>query len=138
KQPDLQRAFGTHSLWDLVRAIARRYLHAEPDVSQRVACGRAGMMVLSWLADALAALDAPQIVALGDPVIGAATQWLQAGLAPSECTATAEAWAWMRRASQRPSPPRMRSAVACWCSRWCGFCAFSLPAFYASIANVRL
>ena len=49
------------------------------------------MMVLSWLADALAAIDAPQIVALSDPVIGAATQWLQASLALSESTAAAQA-----------------------------------------------
>ncbi len=95
KQPDLQHAFGTQSLWDLVRVVAERYLHAAHTVTEHVARGKSGMLVLSWLADALAAVNSPpnSVVAMNDPVIAAATEWLQASLSLSETptAATAEA-----------------------------------------------
>jgi hypothetical protein len=86
QSPELQAVFGVRNAWDLVHEIAQRYLHANPDIQTRLTRGTAGMLVLSWLADALPALGggAPNLATLSDPVIVAATQWIEASLSLSE------------------------------------------------------
>jgi hypothetical protein len=81
QQPSVQHAVGAHSLWTAVDAVASRYLHIHPDTSAYVMRGKAGLIVLSWLADSLPRLnDGEVLVTLNHPVIGAATEWLQASL----------------------------------------------------------
>jgi len=86
KRQELQAVFGVRSAWALVVEIAQRYLRANPNVQIRLARGKAGMLVLSWLADALPALGArtSNIVGAGDPVIAEAEQWIEASLNLSE------------------------------------------------------
>jgi hypothetical protein len=81
QQPGVQHAFGARSLWTAVRAVASRYLHINPDTSSYVTRGKSGLILLSWLADSLPHLNDNQpLVTLDHPVIGAATEWLQASL----------------------------------------------------------
>jgi hypothetical protein len=90
QQTGVQRAFGVHSLWGAVRAIATRYLHADTDVQAYVARGKSGLTVLSWLADSLPSIDdGPPLVTLDHPAIAAATEWLQASLTIREAASQA-------------------------------------------------
>ncbi|MGH7455553.1 MAG: hypothetical protein ACRENG_29635 [bacterium] len=86
KQTPVQQAVSASSVWGAVRSIAERYMNESFDISSHVTRGKAGMMVLAWLAEALPHLgdyNAP-LVALDHPVIAAATEWLQASLALEE------------------------------------------------------
>ena len=77
----IERAVGGRSLWTAVQAIAKRYLHIDPDTSSYVTRGKSGLIILSWLADSLPRLDTGgTLVTLDHPVIGAATEWLEASL----------------------------------------------------------
>jgi hypothetical protein len=90
KQTPVQRAVGASSVWGAVRSIAERYMNESFDISSHVTRGKAGMMVLAWLVEALPHLgdyNAP-LVALNHPVIAAATEWLQASLALEERSLT--------------------------------------------------
>jgi hypothetical protein len=81
QQPSLQRAFGARSLWTLVRAVATRYLHFQPDTSAYVTRGKSGLILLSWLADSLPLVNSGQpLLTVAHPAIGAAAEWLQASL----------------------------------------------------------
>lgn len=85
QQPGVQHAFGAHSLWTAVRAVASRYLHLNPDTATYVARGKSGLIILSWLADSLPLLNDNQpLVTLNHPVVGAAAEWLQASLSIHE------------------------------------------------------
>ena len=86
KQPALQRALGAHSVWGAVRAISQMYLQQEVDVSSHVTRGKAGLLLLNWLAQALSSLGgSPGAFLLPDAsVVGAATAWLQASLTLGE------------------------------------------------------
>jgi hypothetical protein len=83
---ELQAAYGARDLWDLVGEITKRYLRASPDIHTHLSRGKSGMLVLSWLAEILPRLteEAPNLVALADPVIAAATEWMQGSLSLSE------------------------------------------------------
>lgn len=85
QQQSIQRGFGVRSLWPLVRAIASRYLQTRPNTSIYVTRGKAGLTILSWLADSLPQLgEGGRLLTLEHPVIGSATEWLQASLTVRE------------------------------------------------------
>jgi hypothetical protein len=90
KLPGVQRAFGARSLWSTVSAIARRYWDTDPAVRAHVTRGKAGLTLLSWLADSLPRLGESRqlLVTHNSPVLAAATDWLENSLALRE-TATA-------------------------------------------------
>jgi len=83
KDPQVEHAFGAHSIWGTVSAILRRYGAAPEDPVSFVVRGKAGLTILSWLADAHAVFNASTqpLVGLDNPVIGAAVDWLQSSLA---------------------------------------------------------
>jgi hypothetical protein len=82
KDPHVQHAFGANTIWKTVDAISRRYGKAQADSASFVVRGKAGLTILSWLADALSVMgnSAQPLVALDHPVIGAAVDWLQTSL----------------------------------------------------------
>jgi hypothetical protein len=86
KHPALMRAFGGHTLWDVVRAVAHRYLRTEPIIEARVDRAKSGFAVLSWLASVAPKLQDSAVppVTLGDPVLANAATWLQSSLDLSE------------------------------------------------------
>lgn len=83
KDPHVEHAFGTHNVWMTVTAILNRYGTAAGDPARFVVRGRAGLTILSWLADAhkLMNASAQPLVGLDNPVIAAAVDWLQSSLA---------------------------------------------------------
>jgi hypothetical protein len=83
KDPRVERAFGVHTIWMTVSAIMRRYGQVGADPISFVVRGKAGLTILSWLADARGALDTSTqpLVGLDNPVIAAAVDWLQSSLA---------------------------------------------------------
>lgn len=82
KQHPLQQVLGVQSVWDAVGEVGRRYLHAEAEAEAHVARGKDGCTVLAWLADALPQLGigSGPLTTLDNPVIAAATEWLQTSL----------------------------------------------------------
>jgi hypothetical protein len=82
RQQPLQGALGARSVWLAVRQVAQRYLDEDPPISAHVTRGRSGMQLLAWLAEVLPGLDrlGGSLVTPGDPVVAAATSWLQATL----------------------------------------------------------
>jgi hypothetical protein len=79
---DLRGAFAARDLWGVVSGIGRvarqRFRPAGPYLRR----GKAGMTVISWLADVsdkLGRTGGP-IVAIGHPVVGSAIDWLEATL----------------------------------------------------------
>jgi hypothetical protein len=93
KQPRIQQAFTSRSVWDLLRTLATRYLHCSPEIESHIMRGKAGMTILSWLADTITSLgdDSQPLLRTDHPVIQAAVDWLQISLSLSEKTATAAA-----------------------------------------------
>jgi hypothetical protein len=89
QQTSIQHAFSEHNVWGVVRAVLSRNAHAEPDVDNYVRRGKAGLMVLSWLADSLPAIGGglQLVVSLDHPVIAAAQEWLESSLAVRESAA---------------------------------------------------
>jgi hypothetical protein len=90
-KPEVQQAVGAHTVWGAVANINSAYLHTSPDVDSHVTRGKAGMLVLAWLAEISVSLDDLGALHSGpqDPVVGAATTWLQASLALREAEAAA-------------------------------------------------
>jgi hypothetical protein len=86
KHPQVQGAFGASSVWGAARNISQRYRREDPDVGSHVTRGKSGMLLLAWLAEVLPVLDdvSGVLVAPGDPVLAAATAWLQASLTLTE------------------------------------------------------
>lgn len=82
KLRSIQQLVGAASVWTAVQAIGRRYLNEEVNPGARVQRGRAGMLILTWLAEVLPNLeDGPAILPASHPVYAAAVSWLQASLA---------------------------------------------------------
>jgi hypothetical protein len=83
KDPRVEHAFGAHNVWMTVSSIMRRYGMPAPDPVSFVVRGKAGMTILSWLADAHAVINnsTQPLVGLDNPVISAAVDWLQSSLA---------------------------------------------------------
>ncbi len=95
KHPSLLAALGARDVWTAIERIDRiAHTHHQP-ARLYVQRGRAGMTVLSWLAEAAPVLDRPSnaLVQLDHPVIGAALDWMQAALAIGEADAAAPALA---------------------------------------------
>ena len=89
KQPEVQRALGARSVWTAVRIVGERYLDESPDIPSHVTRGKSGLLVLAWLAEILPRLSGlgPGLAAPDDPVVGAATAWLQGSLSLAEASA---------------------------------------------------
>jgi hypothetical protein len=82
KTPTLQAALGAHSPWSAVRSAAQRYLRVDAPIEECVSRGKDGMVVLSWLAEAVTTLDVSRALRQPDAAtVAAATDWLQASLA---------------------------------------------------------
>lgn len=95
---DLRGALHARDIWDVVGAIARIARKPSTEVQPYVRRGKAGMLVISWLADSLeAVLGNGPLVKLGDPVVGVAFDWLDATLQLGEIVAQA--------APAAPEPP---------------------------------
>lgn len=104
---DLRGAFAARDVWGVVRAINRLAHGRQVDPLPYVRRGKAGMLLLSWLADKLdAVLASGALAEPGDPVIGAAVDWLEATLSLGEEAATAPA------AQAEPMP--RRTAASDW------------------------
>lgn len=90
KQPSLLAALGARDVWAAVARIDRMAHQPHREARLYVQRGRAGMTVLTWLADAAPLLNRPSnaLVKLDHPVIGAALDWMQAALAIEERAAT--------------------------------------------------
>jgi hypothetical protein len=85
---DLRGAFGARDVWGTIAGIDRITRNRRADPRLFVRRGRAGMTVLSWLADATPHLEnsrAP-LVSIDHPVIPAAVDWMEAALAIGEAT----------------------------------------------------
>jgi hypothetical protein len=90
KHPALLAALGARDVWTAIERIDRiAHTHHNP-ARLYVQRGRAGMTVLSWLAEAAPLLDRQSgaLVKLDHPVIGAALDWMQAALAIGEAEST--------------------------------------------------
>jgi hypothetical protein len=98
-QRDLRGAFAARDLWGVVSGIGRAARQGFRPAGPYLRRGKAGMTILSWLADVsdkLGRTGGP-IVGIGDPVVGSAIDWLEATLDIGE--------------SATPEPPR-RDRVA--------------------------
>lgn len=107
--PAMRSAFHARDLWEVVRGIARAGGQLQlPDAQPYVRRGKAGMILISWLADRLEAIsgNAP-LVELADPVIAAAVDWLEATLALADGAAPAPS-----PATQNGQPASVWSALA--------------------------
>jgi hypothetical protein len=82
KDPAVQHAFGSVGVWGVVETLSRNYLRTNPDIATHLTRGKAGMLVLAWLAEIAPRLDDSQafLLASNDSVIAAATAWLQSSL----------------------------------------------------------
>ena len=91
KDPQVEHAFGARDVWMTVTAILHRYGGAEVDPVSFVVRGKAGLTILSWLADAHAVINASTqpLVGLDNPVIAAAVDWLQSSLTIEQSKAAA-------------------------------------------------
>ena len=90
KQPAVQAALGAHTLWAAVRSASARYLHGNVDIDAHVTRGKAGQLLLAWLAETVPRLgDVTALAAPDDPVIAAAAAWLEASLSIREREARA-------------------------------------------------
>lgn len=88
RHKDLQRLLRVTDTWSAVAAAAQTAgLKAAP-AQLHAECGRAGMTVIAWLADAAPHLaEGRPLVGLDHPVVAAAVEWLQSALAISEASA---------------------------------------------------
>ena len=88
---DLKNAFGARDVWGTVAGIDRITKTQRSDPRLFVRRGRAGMTVLSWLAEAAPHLEniGVLLVTLDHPVIPAAIDWMEAALAIGEASGDA-------------------------------------------------
>jgi hypothetical protein len=91
KHPALLAALGARDVWTAIERIDRIAHTRHNPARLYVQRGRAGMTVLSWLAEAAPLLERQSgaLVKLDHPVIGAALDWMQAALAIGEADAAA-------------------------------------------------
>lgn len=87
--PDLRGAFAARDVWGVVAGIARIARVPLRPPAPHVRRGRAGMTVISWLAEAPDQLSGPGggLVAIGHPVVGSAIDWIEATLDIGEALA---------------------------------------------------
>ncbi|MES2318829.1 MAG: hypothetical protein V4631_15215 [Pseudomonadota bacterium] len=91
KHPQLLAALGARDVWTAIARIDRIAYTRHQPARLYVQRGRAGMTVLSWLAEAAPLLDRQTgaLVQLDHPVIAAALEWMQAALSIGEAEAAA-------------------------------------------------
>lgn len=91
KHPALLAALGARDVWTAIERIDRIAHTRHNPARLYVQRGRAGMTVLSWLAEAAPLLERQSgaLVKLDHPVIGAALDWMQAALAIGEAESNA-------------------------------------------------
>jgi hypothetical protein len=90
KQPAVQAALGARSVWTAVRSASERYLHSDVDIDAHVTRGKAGQLLLAWLAETVPRLgDVAPVMGPDDPAIAAAAAWLEASLSIREREAPA-------------------------------------------------
>jgi hypothetical protein len=82
KRPQVQQAVGAHSLWQAVQNISQSYLGVQVDTASHVTRGKAGLQILTWLAEVVPFLEQTghQLVPPGSPVMAAAGSRLEASL----------------------------------------------------------
>lgn len=82
KDPQVEHAFGAHTVWSTVQAIFKRYSVSSEDPVPYVTRGKAGLTILAWLAEARDQLSdsGRPLVGLDNPVIPAAVDWLSTSL----------------------------------------------------------
>ena len=108
---DLRGPLHARDVWDVVRGIARLGRSEMPDAQPYVRRGKAGMLVIAWLADSLEkVLGGGPLVQLGDPVIGAAFDWVDATLVLGETVAATQP------AAAAPPPGPGDAAASVWSS----------------------
>ena len=102
---DLKNAFGARDVWGTVAGIDRITKTRRSDPRLFVRRGRAGMTVLSWLAEAAPHLEniGVLLVALDHPVIPAAVDWMEAALAIGEASGEASQKATSAKSAPAPS-----------------------------------
>lgn len=93
KHRELLAALGARDVWSAIARIDRLAHTRHREARLYVQRGRAGMTVLSWLADAAPHLERQSgaLVKLDHPVIGAALDWMEAALAIGETEAASAA-----------------------------------------------
>jgi len=92
KDPAVQVALGAHAPWPAIESAAQRYLRVDAPIEECVSRGKDGMVMLSWLAEAVPTFDVSR--ALREPdaaTTAAAVDWIQASLALSRRGAAAAA-----------------------------------------------
>ena len=92
KDAAVEAALGAQSPWAAVRAAAERYLRVDAPIEECVSRGKDGMVMLSWLAEAVTTFDVSRTLRGPDAATtAAAVDWLQASLALSRRGAAAAA-----------------------------------------------
>jgi hypothetical protein len=79
----IQAIAGQHTLWGAVSAFSRLYLGEEPDVTDHLDAGRAGALLLAWVAEVLPNVEGASISSLvpQEDILAAASAWLSATMA---------------------------------------------------------
>lgn len=84
KQRDIQQTVGARSVWDLIQKVTQRYRQMDVDVRSHIQRGNAGMQLIAWVATILPKMrldnNSPLLAGPNDPVLNAATVWLQSSL----------------------------------------------------------
>lgn len=84
KKPGIQQSMGARSVWDTIVKVNQRYRQKNIDVRAHIQRGQAGMQLIAWLADILPKMrlnnNTPLLTGPNDPVLNAATVWLQTSL----------------------------------------------------------
>jgi len=81
--PSVQAIVGQHTLWGAVSMMSRLYLGAEPDVMNHLDAGRAGALILAWVAEISPSVENSPAASLvpDQSVISASATWLTATMA---------------------------------------------------------
>jgi hypothetical protein len=81
--PAIQAMVGQHTVWGAVSVMSRLYLGAEPDVMNHVDSGRAGALILAWVAEVSPNVENSPVASLvpDESIISAAATWLSATMA---------------------------------------------------------
>lgn len=76
----VQAAVGEHTVWGAVAAISRLYLGEQPHVSAYLMRGRAGALLLAWVAEVSPNIESAyeSSIVPGDNILSAAAAWLAA------------------------------------------------------------
>jgi hypothetical protein len=79
----VQGIAGQHNVWGAVSAFSRLYLGEEPDVTDHLDAGRAGAILLAWVAEVSPNVESSAISSLvpQDEILAAASAWLSATMA---------------------------------------------------------